>query len=59
MIKHLRYGMLLCYEFIRQFAGKRVFKIGEHLAKLRTKWLIVSCAHFRPFFFRRDAELAK
>jgi len=23
-------------------AGKRIFKIGEHLAKLQAKWLIVS-----------------
>jgi len=29
-----------------QFAGERIFKIGERLAKLQAKWLIVSCAPF-------------
>ena len=28
---------LLHYKFIIQFAGKRIFKIGEHLAKLQAK----------------------
>jgi len=42
-----------------QFARERIFKIGEHLAKLRTKWLIVSCApHSHCAFFLKDAELA-
>jgi len=42
-----------------QFARERIFKIGEHLAKLRTKWLTVSCApHSRCAFFLKDAELA-
>jgi len=27
-------------------AGERIFKIGEHLAKLQAKWLIVSYAPF-------------
>jgi len=31
---------------IAQFAGKRIFKIGEHLAKLQAKWLIESYAPF-------------
>jgi len=31
---------------IIQSAGKRIFKIGEDLAKLQAKWLIVSCAPF-------------
>jgi len=44
--KHLRCDVLLYYTFIIQFAGKRIFKIGEYLAKLRTKWLIASCAAF-------------
>jgi len=34
--------VLLYYKFIIQFAGERIFEIGEHLAKLRTKRLIVS-----------------
>ena len=42
--KHLGCDILLYYKFIIQFVGERIFKIGEHLAKLRTKWLIVSCA---------------
>ena len=32
--KHLRNDELLYYTFITQSAGKRIFKIGEHLAKL-------------------------
>ena len=32
--KHLRSDGLLYYTFITQFAGERIFKIGEHLAKL-------------------------
>jgi len=31
--KHLRNDELLYYAFITQFAGERIFKIGEHLAK--------------------------
>ena len=35
----------------------KIFKIGEHLAKLRAKWLIVS---YTPFaFVLKDAELAR
>jgi len=37
--KHLSYGGF-------QFAGERIFKIGEHLAKFQAKWLIVS---YTPF----------
>jgi len=36
--KHLSYDGLLHYWYIIQFAGKRIFKIGEHLAKLQAKW---------------------
>jgi len=36
--KHLRNDELLYYAFITQFAGQRIFKIGEHLAKLQAKW---------------------
>jgi len=34
--KHLRCDYLLYYTFITQYAGERIFKIGEHLAKLHT-----------------------
>ena len=32
---------LLYYTFINHSAGERIFKIGEHLAKLQAKWLTV------------------
>jgi len=48
--KHLRCDELLYYTFIIQSAGERIFKIGEHLAKLQAKWLIVSCTPFALFF---------
>jgi len=48
--KHLRCDELLYYTLITQSAGKRIFKIGEHLAKLQAKWLIVSCAPFALHF---------
>jgi len=57
--KHLRCGDLLFYTFITQFAGERVFKIGEHLAKLQAKKVIVSCAQFALHFVLRDADLAR
>ena len=31
--KHLSYDALLHYKYIISFAGKRIVKIGEHLAK--------------------------
>ena len=37
--KHLSCDELLPLECIIQFAGKRIFKIGEHLAKLQAKML--------------------
>ena len=40
--KNLRCGELLYYTFIIHSAGERIFKIGEHLAKLQAKWLTVS-----------------
>jgi len=50
--KNLRNDELLYYTFIIQSASERIFKIGEHLAKLQAKWLIASCAlfvlHFCP-----------
>jgi len=36
--KHLRNDELNYYIFITQSAGERIFKIGEHLAKLQAKW---------------------
>ena len=35
--KHLRNDELLHYTFINQSAGERIFKMGEHLAKLQAK----------------------
>jgi len=40
--KNLRCDELLYYTFIIHSAGERIFKIGEHLAKLRTKSLTIS-----------------
>ena len=39
--KHLSCDGLLHYKVIIQFAGEEI-KIGEQLAKLQAKWLIVS-----------------
>ena len=39
----LSYDGLLHCKFITQFAGERVFKIGEHLTKLQTGKSTVSC----------------
>jgi len=50
--KNLRCDELLYYTFIIHSAGERIFKIGEHLAKLPAKSLTVSYTpftlHFRP-----------
>jgi len=48
--KHLMNDELLYYTLIIQSASERIFKIGEHLAKLRVKWLIVSFAPFALHF---------
>jgi len=40
--KNLRCDELLYCTFIIHSAGERIFKIGEHLAKLQAKWLTVS-----------------
>ena len=40
--KHLSCDGLLHHKFIIQFAGERIFKISEHLAKFQAKLLIVS-----------------
>jgi len=37
MTKHLKCDVLPYYKFIIQFGGERIFKIGEDLAKLRTR----------------------
>ena len=39
--KNLRCDKLLFYTFITHSAGERIFKIGEHLAKLRAYSLTV------------------
>ena len=48
--KNLRCDELLYYTFIIHSAGERIFKIGEHLAKLRAKSLTVTpfALHFCP-----------
>jgi len=48
--KNLRCDELLYYTFIIYTAGERIFKIGEHLAKLRAKWLTVSYTLFALHF---------
>ena len=40
--KHLSCDGLFHYKFIIQFAGGRILKIVEHLAKLQAKRLIMS-----------------
>ena len=44
--KNLRCDELLYYTFIIHSAGERIFKIGEHLAKLWAKSLTLS---YTPF----------
>jgi len=48
--KNLKFDELLYYTFIIHSAGERIFKIGEHLAKLQAKWLIVSYTPFALHF---------
>ena len=48
--KNLRCDKLLYYRFIIHSAGERIFKIGEHLAKLRAKSLTVSYTPFALHF---------
>ena len=48
--KNSRRDKLLYYTFITHFAGDRIFKIGEHLAKLRAKSLTVSYTPFALHF---------
>ena len=44
--RKLRYDETHYYTFIIHSAGERIFKIGEHLAKLRAKSLTMS---YTPF----------
>ena len=58
--KYLRCDGSLCYKFIIRFASERIFRIGEHLAKLRTNW-VISCLPFalRLLFVLKDTELVR
>ena len=60
--KNLSCDQLLYYTFIIHSAGERAFKNGEHLAKLRAKWLTVShtdTPHSPCTFVLKDADLAR
>ena len=58
--KNLRCDELLYYTFILHSAGERIFKIGEHLAKLRAKSLTVSyIPHLPCTFVLKHADLAR
>ena len=46
--KNLRCDELLYYTFITHCAGERIFKIGEHLAKLLAKSYTPFAMHFCP-----------
>ena len=46
--KNFKYDESLYYTFIIHSASERIFKIGEHLAKLRAKSLTVP---YTPFAF--------
>jgi len=48
--KNLKFDELLYYTFITHSAGERIFKIGEHLAKLQAKWLTVLYTPFALHF---------
>jgi len=48
--KNLRCDELLYYTFIFHCAGERIFKIGEHLAKLLATSLTVSYTPFAMHF---------
>jgi len=57
--KNLRCDELLYYTFIAHSAGERIYKIGEHLAKLRAKSLTVSYTSFACTFVLKDADLTR
>ena len=48
--KNLRCDEFLYYTFIIHSAGERIFKIAEHLAKLRAKSMTVSYTPFALHF---------
>jgi len=48
--KKLKCDEFLYYTFIIHSAVEIIFKIGEHLAKLRAKWLTVSHTPFALHF---------
>ena len=57
--KHLSYDGLLHYKFVSNYAGERIFKIREHLAKLQANMLdqVIRSICFRLVL--KDAELAR
>ena len=58
--KKLQCDELLYYTFIIHSARERIFKIGEHLAKLRAKSLtICHIPHSPCTFVLKDADLAR
>ena len=57
--KNLRRDELLYNTFIIHSAGERIFKIGEHLAKLRAKSLTMSYTQSPCTFVLKDADLAR
>ena len=48
--KNSRCDEVFYYTFINHFAGEEIFKIGEHLAKLRAKSTTVSYTPFTLHF---------
>jgi len=57
--KHLRNDELFYYTFIIQSASERIFKVGEHLAKLQAKWWLLHAPHSHCSFVLKDADLAR
>ena len=57
--KHLSSDELPYYTFITQSAGERIFKIGEHLAKLQAKWCLFHAPRSHCTFVLKDADLAR
>jgi len=58
-IKRLRCDELLYYTFIIQSAGERIFKVGEHLAKLQANGWLLHAPHLPYTFAFKDAEFAR
>ena len=57
--KHLSFDGLLHCKFITQFAGERISKIGQHLAKLQANGWSCHTVHSHCTFVLKDAELAR